>query len=283
VRMPDEVPLFDDIEDGSANNLQTTSPPPDNSRSSSPNRARPATNGHGDSYNHIGNGVSPARPRAVVTPPKRSPQDSHANGDSNHVQTNGHSASAPAPTGPRSDENSRPPVADEELPRDAPPLRRKATPFPGNPPTLNERFEQYDLLPALEDLRRMSPAQLQRVKDFAIKSKHGEITWPGETDVSGLDIDSTVRFEPGVVEVYPDPNTCPPVGKQLNKRAEIRLFRCFPPHMQSLTPQERAAKLDKYSRKLKKQTDAIGAKFLGYDPERGEWHFEVQHFGSPPS
>lgn len=67
---------------------------------------------------------------------------------------------------------------------------------------------QYSTIPSIAELRaraRNEPESLARVQDFTIKAQDlGEVMFPGETDVRGLDLDAIVDFhsEPGNLKMY---------------------------------------------------------------------------------
>ena len=91
--------------------------------------------------------------------------------------------------------------------------------------------ENYYTGPSIDELRRMAsanPDYLSRVPNFCVGCKGlGEVYFPGETDVRGLNLDEIVDFhsQPGNLRMYLNEGvTKPPVGTQLNKRAEIKLF-----------------------------------------------------------
>ncbi len=74
----------------------------------------------------------------------------------------------------------------ENLP---PVINRKA----GKAPTL--RAEGYTCRPSIDALAAMSDDELAAVENFTVVCSHGRITWPGKSDLRGLDLASIVRFE----------------------------------------------------------------------------------------
>ena len=63
-------------------------------------------------------------------------------------------------------------------------------------------------------------------------------------------------------------------GKGLNKPAVITLEKCYPKTKTKNNPQV----LKKYQEKLLRATKEMGATFVSYDPETGNWVFSVEHF-----
>jgi hypothetical protein len=104
----------------------------------------------------------------------------------------------------------------------------------------------------------------------------GSITFPGITDIRGLDISSIVHLDIGEVLVYPDSESKPPPGEGLNRQATITLYQCWPSddHTQLLNP----TKAEKYRNKIKAMTEKKNAHFLDYDCSTGVWMFQVEQF-----
>ncbi|VEL22380.1 unnamed protein product, partial [Protopolystoma xenopodis] len=88
----------------------------------------------------------------------------------------------------------------------------------------------YFTLPTLDELAGMINADGRCVvSDFVIGRRHyGHIIFPGETDISNIDLDKVVHIRRREVTVYPDDDTKPPVGFGLNRRAEICLEAVWP-------------------------------------------------------
>ncbi len=139
----------------------------------------------------------------------------------------------------------------------------------------------YFTIPSLSAMARMSELQLKSIQDFTVgHSEYGLITWPGMTDVRGLDLDAIVRFSQSALEVYPDPNTKPAVGKQLNKMAKVQLKGCWPldPVTKVRGPSTDAQRMARYERTLRKASAETGAEFIDYEPSTGDWMFQTAHF-----
>jgi nuclear pore complex protein Nup98-Nup96 len=109
---------------------------------------------------------------------------------------------------------------------------------------------------------------------------YGSITWPGDTDVRDLDLDRLVVIEDNSFEVYPAGTKKPPKGVALNRPAEITLRQCWPKDKDSgkRARVTDAKRLDVYERKLHKYAESMGAEFLSYDREAGEWTTSLESF-----
>ena len=173
-------------------------------------------------------------------------------------------------------------------------------------PTLGSlESEGYATEPPLAVLRTLSERQLAAVPDFTVYrtdqeassssggeevAYYGAITWPGDTDVRGLDLERIVRIERGDVIVYRDGSEDdngagvndsivelgvterrPPLGQGLNKAAIVTLEGVFP---QSLGVDET---IDFVSA-LQSHCHTMGATWRGYDVTTGTWEFDLPHF-----
>lgn len=126
----------------------------------------------------------------------------------------------------------------------------------------------YRTVPAIQVLQQMATRELRAVVDFSvIRDGVGSITWPGPTDVTGVDLDKCVEISDGEVAVYESvpEQLRPAIGEQLNKRAVVCLV---------VAPEE-VAGVD-----LEELSTDMGAKFVSYTRGRSEWRFEVPNFAS---
>ena len=48
---------------------------------------------------------------------------------------------------------------------------------------------RFETQPRWEDICRMTRKEIERVEGFTVENQHGKITFIGETDLSGMDID----------------------------------------------------------------------------------------------
>ena len=131
----------------------------------------------------------------------------------------------------------------------------------------------YTVVPSLLEMARMSEQELSQVTDFRIENEHGSITFTGNTDLRGLDLDELVEITRGAVTVYPphveDRGGKPPVGQGLNKKAIIRLKNCVKPRKD----------FESYRQRVKNFTETkLNGKLLELNPEAGEWVFMVKNF-----
>jgi len=148
------------------------------------------------------------------------------------------------------------------------------------PPILTK--EGYFTRPSIDVLDKMSEEELSNVNDFMVGCQGiGEIVFPGKTNVNGLDINRIVVFNKREVILYPNDNEKPPIGKGLNKKAIITLYKCWPftkneGKKKALKDDEKA--LNRFEQKLKMKTEGSKGIFLGYDKENGAWKFQVDSF-----
>ncbi|KAM4544989.1 nuclear pore complex protein Nup98-Nup96 isoform 2-T3 [Odontesthes bonariensis] len=140
----------------------------------------------------------------------------------------------------------------------------------------------YYTIPSLEDLAEMVDENGECVvENFTIGRKgYGSIFFPGEVNVTGLNLDEIVHFRRKEVIVYPDDKNKPSEGEGLNRRAEVTLDGVWPNDKTSCTQirsPERLADMN-YEGRLEKASRKQGARFLEYRTETGSWVFEVAHF-----
>ncbi|GIY84618.1 hypothetical protein CDAR_169222 [Caerostris darwini] len=155
--------------------------------------------------------------------------------------------------------------------------------FPsGHPTGIVLTDATYYTIPSLNDMIHSLTADNKcLVKDFTVgREGYGKVTFPGITDVYGLNLDEIVIFGKKEINVYPDDEKKPPVGQGLNRKAKVILENVWPMDKSSHSPikdQEKLAKLG-YKEKIEKCTVQLGATFIDYDPLTGSWIFEVDHF-----
>lgn len=127
------------------------------------------------------------------------------------------------------------------------------------------------------DLWSMTQAELACLHGLRFsRDGVGCVSFHGETDCRDIlnQIADIVVLQPGEVVVYPNPGTKPPVGKGLNKSADIILYGCMPK-----TPLFKDKKArEKYKRRVRQMTEDKGAEFIDYDCDCGIWQFRVKHF-----
>lgn len=136
----------------------------------------------------------------------------------------------------------------------------------------------YVVSPSLEELAKLSEADLAAVSHFVVsRPGYGSVAWEGAVDVRGVDLDIVVAIEDKEVAVYDEyeENTGyakPPVGSKLNRPAIITLEHVFP------TDRSNPEAIQKFERKVTKQTAKMGAHLILYDASSGVWKFQTHHF-----
>ena len=146
----------------------------------------------------------------------------------------------------------------------------------------------YWCSPSIEQLLNMPVKQLASVPDFAIGRKgYGTITFNYDVDLTGLADDlennlfgKVVIFNPTkTVEVYPDPETKPPVGQGLNVPSTITIENVYPIDKRTkkvIKDVSNSSETQKLVKKLKNMGG--GMEFISYNPYGGIWTFRVKHF-----
>ncbi|KAJ3700655.1 hypothetical protein LUZ61_004360 [Rhynchospora tenuis] len=140
----------------------------------------------------------------------------------------------------------------------------------------------YYTIPSISELEkreRTEPGYCRRVKDFVVgREGYGSIMFYGETDVSGLDLESIIEFGNREVVVYRDESRKPPVGQGLNKPAEVTLLNVKWVNKKTGQQYLEPERVHKYTEMLKAKTVQQGAHFISYNAPQGEWKFKVDHF-----
>ncbi|KAM3600735.1 uncharacterized protein V6R79_001514 [Siganus canaliculatus] len=140
----------------------------------------------------------------------------------------------------------------------------------------------YYTIPSMEELADTVDDNGECVvENFTVGRKgYGSIFFPGEVNVTGLNLDEIVHIRRKEVIVYPDDKNKPPEGEGLNRRAEVTLDGVWPNDKTTCTQirsPERLTEMN-YEGRLEKASRKQGARFLEYRPETGSWVFEVAHF-----
>ncbi|XP_014858981.1 PREDICTED: nuclear pore complex protein Nup98-Nup96 [Poecilia mexicana] len=140
----------------------------------------------------------------------------------------------------------------------------------------------YYTIPPLDDLAEMLDENGECVvENFTVGRKgYGSVFFPGEVNLTGLNLDEIVHFRRKEVIVYPDDKNKPPEGEGLNRRAEVTLDGVWPNDKTTcaqIRSPERLTDMN-YEGRLEKASRKQGARFLEYRPETGSWVFEVSHF-----
>ncbi|KAM4620966.1 nuclear pore complex protein Nup98-Nup96 isoform 2-T3 [Polymixia lowei] len=140
----------------------------------------------------------------------------------------------------------------------------------------------YYTIPSMEELADMVDQNAQCVvENFTVGRKgYGSVFFPGEVNLTGLNLDEIVHFRRKEVIIYPDDKNKPAEGEGLNRRAEVTLDGVWPNDKTTCTQiksPERLADMN-YEGRLENASRKQGARFLEYRPETGSWVFEVAHF-----
>jgi nuclear pore complex protein Nup98-Nup96 len=132
------------------------------------------------------------------------------------------------------------------------------------------RRSDYYTKPSIEMLASLSEDDLARVDNFEVgRFGYGKITWPGLTDLRGLDLDAIIDIEYKKVAVYPG-NTAPPVGAGLNKTAVVEL------NVKAAKPGKVLKDPQKMIDRVREATIEAGHEFISYNLEC--WIFKVNHW-----
>uniref|UniRef100_H3A040 Nuclear pore complex protein Nup98-Nup96 n=1 Tax=Latimeria chalumnae TaxID=7897 RepID=H3A040_LATCH len=140
----------------------------------------------------------------------------------------------------------------------------------------------YYTIPSMEELGQMTTESGRCIlENFTIGRRgYGSIFFPGEVDLTGLNLDEIVHIRRKEVIVYLDDEKKPPVGEGLNRRAEVTLDGIWPTDKTTrelITSPERLREMN-YEERLENSSRKQGARFREYRPETGSWVFEVVHF-----
>ncbi|XP_029457822.1 nuclear pore complex protein Nup98-Nup96 isoform X2 [Rhinatrema bivittatum] len=140
----------------------------------------------------------------------------------------------------------------------------------------------YYTIPSLEELAKMTDENgICIVKDFTIGRKgYGSIFFEGDVNLTNMNLDEVVHIRRKEVIVYLDDAQKPPVGKGLNRRAEVTLDGVWPMDKTTrclIKSPERLSEMS-YESRLEAVSRKQGACFREYRPETGSWVFKVTHF-----
>lgn len=140
----------------------------------------------------------------------------------------------------------------------------------------------YYTIPSMEELGKMLNENGECiVENFTVGRKgYGSVFFPGEVNLTDLNLDEIVHLRRKEVIVYPDDKDKPSVGEGLNRRAEVTLDGVWPNDKTTCTQIKSPQRLSEmnYEERLENVSRKQGARFLEYRPETGSWVFEVAHF-----
>ena len=144
--------------------------------------------------------------------------------------------------------------------------------------------EPYSLR-ELESMLANDDPRLKEVADFRVcRPGFGALHWPGKTDVSDVvaKLKEVVRLEHQKVRIYEgvDGVPMPPAGMGLNKPCRYTMHNVWPRDNASDDVMRDARSVATLRAKLMRQADAMQAKMLNYDHQKGEWTIEVAYFAN---
>ncbi|XP_051956163.1 nuclear pore complex protein Nup98-Nup96-like isoform X2 [Xyrauchen texanus] len=140
----------------------------------------------------------------------------------------------------------------------------------------------YYTIPTMEELGKMLNENGECiVENFTVGRKgYGSVFFPGEVNLTNMNLDDIVYFRRKEIIVYPDDKDKPLAGEGLNRRAEVTLDGVWPNDKTTCSQikiPERLIEMN-YEGRLEAASRKQGARFLEYRPETGSWVFEVAHF-----
>ena len=133
--------------------------------------------------------------------------------------------------------------------------------------------EGYYTVPSTAEIRKLSLDDLKSVRNFTVGHKGvGKVTFLGDSDISGLDLDQLVRIEPKFVELCTS-TVNDPKGKNLNKPSLV--------FFENVHPLEKTkcgyGILDRALKQLCESLE-VPAQFVNYDRESGELVMKIDCF-----
>lgn len=142
---------------------------------------------------------------------------------------------------------------------------------------------EYWTKPSIAELSKMPFPDLQNLKHFTCgRVGYGEIKFLQPVDLTTCHsihniAGKIITFEDRECTVYPVESEKPTRGEGLNVPAEIKLYGCWPVDKARREP-IRDEKHPKFAAHLRKLKSIPETHFISYEPGKGEWVFEVQHF-----
>ena len=82
----------------------------------------------------------------------------------------------------------------------------------------------------------------------------------------------------GHLQVYLDDQARAQVGEGLNRPAEVTLYGVYKRDKETGQPVTDPAAIENYRKRLRRLAASQKSRFLEYEPERGLWRFQVEHF-----
>lgn len=140
----------------------------------------------------------------------------------------------------------------------------------------------YYISPTLETLASMPKEGLKQVQNLVVGRRGcGEVKFNQTVDLSEISLDDIfgkiVYIDEKKVVVYPDSETKPAKGTQLNVPATVTLRNCFPTDKNTGAP-IRNASHPRFQRFKEKLHEREKTTFVSYDEKTGTWVFKVNGF-----
>ena len=145
---------------------------------------------------------------------------------------------------------------------------------------------EYYCKPSLQQLKKMSRQQLQRVEHFIVgREGCGEAVFNQPVDMSSVDLDqlfgTICQISLRSLSFYPNWNAQdkPPEGKALNVPATITLNNSWPRAKNGKDPlfEKSGPRYEKHLQRLRK---IGGTEFISYNKDNGVFKFMVPHFST---
>uniref|UniRef100_A0AC35FWM7 Nuclear pore complex protein Nup98-Nup96 n=1 Tax=Panagrolaimus sp. PS1159 TaxID=55785 RepID=A0AC35FWM7_9BILA len=112
------------------------------------------------------------------------------------------------------------------------------------------------------------------------RNGYGSVFWPGDFELSSLNFEDIISFRSKEVVVYPDDESKPPLGVDLNRPAEVSLERVWPFDKETKEYIKDPTTLGKlqFRARLERACNRMDARFIDYQVTTGTWTFGVSHF-----
>ena len=145
---------------------------------------------------------------------------------------------------------------------------------------------EYYCKPSVEELKKMSRQQLQKVENFIIgREGCGEAVYNQPVDMTLVDLDrlfgTICQISLRSLSLYPNwsAQDKPPEGKALNAPATVTLHNSWPRARNGKDPlyEKSGPRYEKHVQRLRR---IGGTEFISYNKDNGEFKFKVPHFST---
>ncbi|KAF9924767.1 hypothetical protein FBU30_005317 [Linnemannia zychae] len=142
---------------------------------------------------------------------------------------------------------------------------------------------EYWMSPSLEELRKMSPDQLSKVKDFKVGVPGlGSVSFQEPVDLTTVPslnsiCGQIIQFSHKICVVYPEDQNKPERGQGLNVPALISLENCWPVDRATREPIKANKSSPVFASHIKRLKRQAETEFVDFT-EDGTWTFKVRHF-----